>query len=1107
MQGDIIEGVRLSPQQRHVWQLQQAPDAKSYSAQCAVLIEGDLHDAALKNAVEKVIDRHEILRTSFHRLPEMTEPLQIIGGGNFSFFHDHSLLGLDRDRQYAHLDAIFARQGRALFDFEKGPLLQITLFDLAASAHMLLVATPSLCADKVGLVNLIEEISDSYAAMIGGEEVAKEPIQYADYSEWNNELLESEDAQEGRKYWGEPTDDYYGDLKLPFEKHDPCGGRRESQAITTDLPSEYAGKLEAIANEYECSVRAALQSCWQALVWRLTAEPRVTIFTAFDGRRHEELEGAIGLFARHLPIRARLGANLRFSEILKRSEAALQEASLWQEYFEAEPPSEASRIPIGFEYDVWPHNHQAGGLSFSFYKLNCPLDNFKIKFSCVHKAGSLSLEIHYDPGSFLKEDMSRLTGQYLALLQGAVERPESVVSEFDILSNDERRLLLLDINKTDADYPLDNCVHEFIEQQASRTPDKTAVIFKGERLTYAELDARSNQLARHLIKMGVGPEVPVAIFVERSLEMVIGILGVLKAGGFYLPLDWTNPPERLAFMLEDAGAAVLLTSSKLAGKLPDHKAKVIDLNAGWEAISNESSAKPTIDQTPDNLAYAIYTSGSTGKPKGVMITHRGLSNYLNWCVRSYGVSDECSSPVHSPIGFDFTVSSLFSPLLVGGSVALLSEDQDVESLGRALNSGNGFSLVKITPSHLEILNSTLHEAGAEKKTLLIGGEPLHYEDLSGWRDRLPDTRIINEYGPTEATVGCCVYDFPARDSRSGAVPIGQPVANTRIYLLDRYLKPVPTGAPGELHISGEGLARGYINRPELTAEKFVPDPFGGKPGGRLYKTGDLARYLPDGNIEFLGRLDHQVKIRGYRIELGEIENQIMRMASVRKAIVMTDGAQNTNARLVAYVVPGRDFSFSPENQLRDSTVARGDDAAGHGTGAAWRTPEGLRMAIRSGLKESLPDYMVPSEFVFVEDFPVTANGKVDRDALGKVEGIRPDRNKTRVAPRTDTERAIASIWQDVLQINEIGTQDNFFDVGGHSITLVKVGSLLGEHFGEDIPITTLLAHPTIQALAAHLGRERESEIERDSSAVFTTIDKGKENLLRSLRRQRSFGDR
>jgi amino acid adenylation domain-containing protein len=648
----------------------------------------------------------------------------------------------------------------------------------------------------------------------------------------------------------------------------------------------------------------------------------------------------------------------------------------------------------------------------------------------------------YHAGLFHWASVERFTSHFVHVLGEALANPGARIHELLMLTEAERRLLA-EWNETRQPYPHDRCAHELFEAQVERTPDSPAVVFQGRSLSYRELNERANRLARHLRASGVAPESRVGILLERSMEMVVALLGVLKAGGAYLPLDPDYPGDRLAFMLQDAGVRLLLTQRRLRASLPDYDGDIFCVEDEREWSAEYSPENLPAAATPLNLAYVIYTSGSTGQPKGTMATHRGLVNYLSWCTRAYRVAEGGGAPVHSPLGFDLTITSLFSPLMSGRPAVLLPEGEGVESFSRELRRGHDFSLVKITPAHLDVLAQLLGDGECAKTTraLVVGGEALRGESLEWWRRHAPEVRVINEYGPTEAVVGCCVYEVAARDVRPGAVPIGRPIANTQLYVLDERLELTPLGLPGQLYIGGEGLARGYLGRPDLTAETFIPNPFSAEPGARLYRAGDVVRHLPGGDLEYLGRVDHQVKVRGYRIELGEVEIALLRHEQVREAVAVVHAGPDGDKRLAAYV------------------VAEG----------AGEEPEALAARWRDFLKEQLPDYMVPSAFVVLEAMPLTAHGKIDRRALP---APGPSGGGGYVEPRTAAEEVLAGIWAEVLGAARVGVRDDFFALGGHSLLATQVTSRVHQVFGVEVALRSLFEHPTVEGLAAEVERAR-----------------------------------
>jgi amino acid adenylation domain-containing protein len=597
-----------------------------------------------------------------------------------------------------------------------------------------------------------------------------------------------------------------------------------------------------------------------------------------------------------------------------------------------------------------------------------------------------------------------------------------------------------DQNVSLACYPPVSCIYELFETQIGNTPDAVAIVDEDRQLTYAELNRKANQLAHMLQARGVKPEVVVGLYMERSPEMIVGLLGVLKAGGAYLPLDLTFPGERLAFMLQETQAFVLLTQEKMLSQLPPYQGHVICLDRDWRQLAGEKPTSPASEATGANLAYIIYTSGSTGQPKGVMITHSGLTNYLYWCIHAYTVAQGHGSLLHSSLASDLTVTSLFAPLLVGQRLVLLPEAQDFAALGNALRSMQDLSFVKLTPAHLTLLAEQLAEEDISRCTraFIIGGEALQQEHLAFWRARAPRTRLINEYGPTETVVGCCIYELAPGDvcADTGPVPIGRPIANTELYVLDAALQPVPDGVQGELYIAGVGVARGYQQRPDLTAERFLPNPFSLQAGARFYRTGDIVRYLPDGTIEFIGRNDSQVKLRGYRIELGEIEAVLRRHPAIQEAIVQIH-RDGQDPALVAYLLGQRGVSL---------VIAE----------------------IQDFLKQLLPDYMHPTSIVQLETLPLMANGKVDRSRLQASELMRHKAPKEQKQPRDPLELQLVQLWERLLNVHPIGITDDFFELGGHSFLAVRLIQHIKKQFGYTVPLMDLFEQATIEHLARHL---------------------------------------
>ena len=1053
-----VSGFPLSLQQRQLWRLRN--ETTAFRAQCVVLLKGNLDKNVLAETVKELVKRHEILRTTFRQIPGLKYPIQIITE-DCSIELEEIDLTHEQQREVEGVEGVeeVLRQKRNLpFDYERCPLLHLSLLALAPDEHMLAFTLPAFCADTQTLDNLVADISRLYEDFARGRKsTLDEPMQFIQFSEWQSALLREEEAAPGKEYWRKLLAAANRNAVLPYENNFAGARSFEPAQLELSVDSDLVAKMDATARRYDVSTADLLLACWHMLLWRLTGHAEVLVNCVFDGRKYEELRSAAGLFARSLPLPCSLGEENKFSQVISKIAEARREAEGWQEYFTSEQETEVdsddepeSFYSYGFEYHACPAPHAAAGVTFSTHTQYVCFDRFKIKLTCTRRGNSLLAEFLYDRNLFLSADIERLGEQFKTLLKNSIAKPEIAIRELELVGNRERRLLLVEWNDTDAAYPRTACVHELFEDQVRRQPNHIAVEIEGERLTYRELNERANQVAHYLRRLGVTAEVRVGILMQRSLEMIVGLWGVLKAGGAYVPLDPTSPEARLSFVLEDAGVQVILSQEKLSQRLPGSRATMICLDSDWQRIATESIISPINETVAENLVYVIYTSGSTGRPKGVMISHQGLVNYLSWCTREYAVTQGKGTLVHSPLGFDLTVTSLIAPLLAGQRVILLAEQPEIESLRNTLRAGADFGLVKITPAHLEILSHTTSsdEVQGWTRALIIGGDALFGENLSFWRSHAPATRLINEYGPTETVVGCCVFESPQGDIPSGAVPIGKPIANTQLYVLDERQQLVPIGLPGELYIGGDGLARGYLNRPELTAQNFVPHPFSTKAGARLYRTGDIARYLADGNLEYLGRADHQVKIRGFRIELGEVEAAVAQHPLIREAVVIASEDQPGNKRLVAYCVP------------------RTQNGSSHLSSDS----------LREYLEKKLPDYMVPSEFVMLETLPLTANGKVDRRALPSLNVNGSDRSKSFIAPRDVLELQLVHVWEEILGRGPIGVRDDFFKLGGHSILAARLMARIQRLLGINLPLATLFQRSTIEYLAGLLRQREESAI-------------------------------
>ncbi|WP_292865633.1 non-ribosomal peptide synthetase [Nostoc sp. LPT] len=1057
MNKKVIQGFQLSPQQKHLWLLQQDKHSLAYRSFCTVEITGDLNIEAFKIALKTVVKRHEILGTSFRCLPGMSIPLQVIENSGNVLIEEHDFRAMKPEEQKNAVGLVIESAKQQTFHFEKSSSLQISLATLSASKYLLLLNLPALYADATSLNNFVAEISRAYTGDLYDDSITNEPVQYIVFSDWQNELLESEEAEIGKEYWRQKDISHIFNLKLPNENLFSSKIKFQPQVFTQIISCQLADKITAIAERCNTTELIFLLTCWQILLWRLTNVSNMVVGTSCDGRSEEELQEMLGLLAKYVPVDCYLQGSLKLSEVLEQIIFAENQASEWQDCFNWELISGLDKaindVPFfPFCFDFIEQNVKfltTNAVTFSLSQQYVCFDKFKIKLLFIRTQDSLHAEWHYDSEFFLQEDIERLAGQFSTLLQSATNHPHTFLSELEILSDNERHKLLVELNNTQTVFPINKCFHQLFAEQVARTPENIAVIYKNQQVTYQELNTRANQLAHYLQQLGVKPDAMVGLCVERSPLMLIGLLAILKAGGAYIPIDPSYPLERKDFILKDSQMPVLLTQQHLLADLATNEIQVICIDSDWQTINQQKIENPITKTTELNLAYVIYTSGSTGKPKGTLIPHQGLVNYLSWCTQTYAVEQGVGTLVHSPLAFDLTITSLLSPLLVGRIVELLSEEQGIETLSQALSKSSNLSLVKITPAHLDLLKQQLCQEELANKTraFIIGGENLLAQSITFWQDVAPETILVNEYGPTETVVGCCIYQVPVGKHTSGSIPIGKAIANTQLYILDQYLQPVPMGVPGELHIGGLGLARGYLNQPELTALKFIPNPFSKQKGDRLYKTSDLARYLPSGDIEYIGRIDNQIKIRGFRVELGEIETLISQHPAVRETVVVVSEESVNSKQIVAYVVP-----------QKEQTLA---------------IPE-----LRSFLESKLPNYMVPAAFVTLEALPLTPNGKVDRKALPSPDTARSKLAKAFIAPQTTVEKQLAVIWTEVLGLEKIGINDNFFEVGGDSILSLQVISKANQA-GLQLTPKQLFQHQTIAQLVIVAGTTKKIQAEQN----------------------------
>jgi amino acid adenylation domain-containing protein len=1054
-----IEGFQLSPQQEHLWLLHQQGGGPAYRAQCAISIEGELDKNRLRDAIDAVMQRHEILRTTFRNLPEMTLPLQVIGEGEIEW-DEEDLSRLADDEKAACIDEIFRQLGKQTFDFENEKLVQASLLKLNAESHVLLLSMPSLCMDAAGLKNVVAEVARSYT---GDQIAADAPLQYADIAELLNEIIEAEESAPGREFWQQQDIFSVHMPALSFER--PTTEQNFTPEVVS-LPLEQE-RVRHLADELGTTVETLLLGCWYALLWRYAKQEQMIVGVEFSLRKYGSVQEALGLFAKHLPLRCRMDGQRRFSELVDQVETAAKEAYKWQESFSWEQFGEGTyphHAPYAFAFSEQPASYSTPKVSFSISREFVCHDRFKLKLCGVSRGNSLAVEVHYDSNLFDEDDAKRLAAQFRQLLTSVLERPDSAVAELGILDDHARRQVLYDFNQTRVEFSAPNLIHKLVEAQAERTPEAIAVVAGAEQLNYREYNERANRLAHFLIGAGVGHGMPVGICVERSWEMIVGLLGILKAGGAYLPLDASLPQRRLEMMLADARPRLILTQQHLRESLPATEDNLFYLDRDWSRVTSESSANPSQAVSDQNPAYIIYTSGSTGIPKGVVISHRAICNRLLWLQAEYPLTTEDRLLQKTVFSFDASIWEIFVPLLAGAKLVLaqVGEEKDASYLVRAV-AEQQVTVLQVVPSMLALI---LEEQGVEElnslRRVFSGGEALPVAVTSRFYTRL-DAQLVNLYGPTESSIDATHFacTSEALDQLTGraTVAIGKPIANVYVYVLDDRGQPVPPGVAGELHIGGIGLAHGYLNRPDLTAEKFVPDPFSLEPGARIYRTGDLARYTPQGDVEFLGRLDHQVKIRGYRIELGEIEAVLRRHPQVRSGMIAVREDESGEQRLIGYVVPQQGADVLDRRN--------GDRAVKETTGQSPAAEENTLSvsALRRYLKENLPEYMVPSAFVVLKALPRLPNGKVDLGALPAPEAVRPDLEQQYAAPRTPVEEALTSVWSEILSVKRVGINDNFFDLGGHSLLVTQITLRVRQIFKVNLPLRIMFEAPTIAGFA------------------------------------------
>jgi len=1006
------EGFPLSPTQRRVWAFHASGAGEDLCAVARIGLAGALDVECLGRALELVSDKHEALRTT------VADGRQLVA-----------------DDATSALDVVAAGE-TVPADVERGATAaRATLLRRAADEHELVIALPAWSADHASLVNLRAELADAYASLAGGAAFDDEAMQYVDVAEWLAELVASDESRPGRQHWSTRAPRFEDDVRLPFER--PESASFAPVAHATELPAAAWRQVRAAADAAGVAPDTFVLAAFGALAARLSGSADVQVAVGADGRRFEELAEPLGPLSGYAPLSVPADPDRTFGELLAHVATERRALERWLECF-AWPSGDGPDVPhlgLGFDWRRRPAPVDAAGVTFVLESARVRSERFRCRLIGEESDDAVRLTLDYDPGAFDARTIERLAGQLETLLASAAADPERALRALDVLSAAEPQTLLVDFNATDADYPRDVCIHAFFEEHARRTPDHVAVRHGERALTYAELDARANQLAHNLREHGVGPDTLVTMCVERSVEMIVAIFGILKAGGAYVPIDPAYPADRIQFLVEDTRAPVLVTTSTIVANaqgLDVGDAALVQLDRDAAAIAARPTTAPECGVRPEHLVYVIYTSGSTGKPKGVVITHEKLVISNTARVNHFGHVPR-TFLLMSSVAFDSSVVGIFWTLCGGGTLELIPEhlEGDLSRLPEVV-ADRGVSHLLTLPSVYRLLLDNAEPGQLDElRCVIVAGEACPLKMVDRHRALLPGVALHSEYGATETTVWASVYDCLAQTLP--IAPVGHPIENAQMYVLDAELSPCPIGVPGEVHFGGIALAVGYWRRPELTAERFVPDPFRAAPGARLYRSGHLARHLENGDVEFLGRVDNQVKVRGFRIELEEIEVGLLKHPDVKETCVLAPMDEDGDRRLIGYFVPepGR------EPELAD---------------------------LRAWLAESLPEFMIPGVIVSLPDFPRTPNGKVDRQALPEPAAERSREGEWLEAPTNPAEAALATIWKSVLRLGDVSVDDNLFELGGDSILSIQIVTQ-AKKAGFKLTPRQLFENQTIAALA------------------------------------------
>lgn len=1069
----------LSFAQRRLWFFDQfEPASFAYNLLTAVSLRGRLDISALQKAFVEIVRRHEALRTTFDF--HDGQPIQVINEQHSIPLRQIEITHLPEEEQQEQIRSLLREQALQPFDLKRGPLLRITLVRLASEEHVLAMAMHHIVSDAWSMTVMVQEIVALYQTYSAGRvpDLPPLPVQYADFAEWQRNWLQGDRLTQQLEYWKQQLGPSPAVLELPADRPRPAVQTYSGADFTFAFSPSLSQSLRTLARKEGVTLFMVLLAAFKVLLHRYTSQQEIIVGLPIANRQRKELEGLIGFFINTLAVRTAVSGNSSFHEFLDRVREKAMGAYAHQdlpfEYLveQFQPERNLSHSPLVqviFSFEAAPpRKAEVPGLALTILDKENKAAKFDLSLYASDRGSEVVGTLEYNVNLFNKDRIERMAGHFLTILSAVVADPTQRISELPLLARHERYQMLTTWNATEAPYPQQLCAHHLFEAQVQRTPSAPAIVFENQELTYCQLNARANQVARYLASFGVGPGKIVGIFMERSLEMVVAVLGIVKSGAACLPLDPAYPKERLAFMLQDSQATITISQQNLVLTFPSCGARAVCLDSEWPAIAKEDESDLQTAVTPENWLYVIYTSGSTGHPKGVMVPHRVLVNLVAWHQASPWQSRRTLQ--FASLNFDVSFQEIFSTLAVGGTLAVTPQfvRVDIPALGRYVEQHRveRFHLPGVIMQKLAEEFSGHSQTFASVREFMVGGEQLQISTpMVALFSQLRDCVLHNHYGPTETHI---VTSFLlSGDPRfwPALPPIGRPVINTDLYVLDAYLQPLPVGVPGELYFGGTCLAHGYLKRPDLTAERFIPNPFSNRFGSRMYKTGDSARYLPDGNVEFLGRNDSQVKIRGMRIELGEIEVELKRHPAVRESAVVL-ARQGQESILVAYV------AFQPEQEVGSKQL-------------------------RQFLHVRLPEYMLPSRFVVLDAFPLTPSGKIDRRALPSP-GTDPELNEGYVAPRNDLEEVLAAIFSDVLQVERVGVFDDFFALGGHSLLSTQIASRIREALHTEVSVRKIFEEPTINGLSRIMLQEENEpgRIERNARLLLE-IARGSEEAEES----------